>query len=75
MKSVLTTSRRSFHPVSLEAVPFACLLVLASLVAIVGGVASSALFFGLLLVFSLLLLAARYFSTPNRQSATSSPTK
>lgn len=75
MKSVLTTSRRSFQPVSLEAVPFACLLVLASLLAIVGGLATSALFFGLLLVFSLLLLASRYFSTPKRQSVTSSPTK
>lgn len=78
MKSVLTTSRRSFHPVSFEAVPFACLLVLASMLAIVGGLATSALFFGLLLVFSLLLLASRHFSTPStpsRQSATSPPSE
>lgn len=75
MKSVLTTSRRSFHPVSFEAAPFACLLVLASMLAIVGGLATSALFFGLLLVFSLLLLGSRYFSTPNSQSVTSTPSK
>jgi hypothetical protein len=72
MKATLTTSRpiRSVFP-SPEVVPFVCLLGLASLLAIVGGIATSALFFGLLLLFSLLLLVSRHLSTPRRQGVAS----
>lgn len=67
MKAVLTTSRRPHFSITFGAVPFVSLLVLASLVALLGGMATSVFFFGLLLVFALLLIASRYFSSTSSQ--------
>ncbi|GFO61879.1 hypothetical protein GMST_42040 [Geomonas silvestris] len=54
-----STSALSF---SLANLPIGCLLVLASLLALAGGIATSVLFFGLLLLFSLLLMSSRQLS-------------
>lgn len=62
MKGALSTSRSPLFPASFDKIPFGALLILASLVAIAWGMASSLLFFGLLLAFSLLLLLSRRLS-------------
>ncbi|GFO69233.1 hypothetical protein GMLC_28120 [Geomonas limicola] len=47
---------------SMANLPIWCLLILASLLALAGGIATSVLFFGLLLLFSLLLMSSRHLS-------------
>jgi hypothetical protein len=66
MKATLTKSQidRTSQRVPLEVIPMACLLVIASLLAIAGGMATATLFFGLLLTFALLVIAIR----PRRSS-------
>lgn len=66
MKSTMTKSRveRSSLPVHFD-IPMALLLVAASALAIAGGAATATLFFGILLIFALLL----FMSRPGRSSA------
>jgi hypothetical protein len=65
MKETLTapSTDRTVFPINMETISFTCLLVLASLLALVGGVATSVLFFGLLLTSSLLLVGTRCVSS------------
>jgi hypothetical protein len=67
MKASLTKSQiaRSSLPVHFDTIPMAFLLVIASTLAIAGGTASSTLFFGMLLLFALLVSCSR----PRRSSA------
>jgi hypothetical protein len=69
MKQTLTAppSSRSAFQTSFDMIPFACLLSIASLLALAGGIATSVLFFGLLLLFSLLVLGCRHFSASQEQ--------
>ena len=64
---------QSAYLINVEILSFACLLILASVLALVGGLATSMLFFGLLLVFSLLLLASRRHSATQMQGAPELP--
>lgn len=59
MKGAITSSYRPLFPTKHEKFSFAALLVFTSVVAIAGGMGNSMLFFGLLLVLSLLLLTLR----------------
>jgi len=69
MKASLTASRLNrsvFKSPFFELLPVACLLGLASMLAIVGGVGTSALFFGLLFFFPVLIVATRHLDNPKR---------
>jgi hypothetical protein len=61
MKETLTapSTDHTVFPFNMETISFGCLLILASMLALVGGMATSVLFFGLLLTSSLLLLGTR----------------
>jgi Flp pilus assembly protein TadB len=75
MKDTLTvpgTSHRA-TTVTFKQISFGCLLVLASLLALAGGLATSVLFFGLLLAFSLLLVCSRLHSRTNSRRALKLP--
>jgi len=64
MKDTTTIAPTTSSEVSLSManLPIWCLLILASLLALAGGFATSVLFFGLLLLFSLLLMSSRHLS-------------
>jgi amino acid permease len=70
MKATTTTSKmnRSSTSLSLELLPMACLLLVASALAIAGGPATATLFFGMLLVFAILVSICRSRLTSREES-------
>lgn len=75
MNSPLTKPKleRTPYPSIMPSLPMACLLLVASLLAIAGGVATSILFFGMLLVFSLLLFVLRHRSLARERQQNAPP--
>ena len=66
---------QSIFPFTTETLPYACLLGVASLLALAGGTATSVLFFGLLLSFSLLILGGRRLGGARARRAAQSQSK
>lgn len=70
MKATTTSSKmnRSVFNLSLELLPMFCLLLVASALAIAGGPATATLFFGMLLVFAILVSVCRSRLSPGKES-------
>jgi len=64
-ETTIAPSTTATFPINAGLLPYG-LLVLASVLALVGGFATSVLFFGLLLLFGALLAGSRQLSSPRR---------